>query len=311
MEIIFYENYIKEQRHPKNWLALGNFDGVHIAHKKILQDAVSCAEKYRLNPTVLLFDPHPEVYFNGKNNFLLTTFEEKINKIKRCGIKLAIIKSFERDFAAKSPYDFAKWIKEELNVGGVSIGYDYTFGSKKKGRAKDLIAYGRSLGFLTSSVPPVKTNDGVPISSSLCRDLLKNGRPDEAAKYLNGPYSISGKVVKGDGRGRRLGFPTANLSPPPYKLLPSRGVYLVKVRRNEQNLWGICNIGVRPTFAKETDIIEIHLLNFDEKIYDVKLTLHFIDYIRPEIYFSSPDELALQMKKDLNFARDKISKSLH
>ncbi|UMZ73414.1 bifunctional riboflavin kinase/FAD synthetase [Natranaerofaba carboxydovora] len=311
MKVMNYENYIKGKYEKKTWIALGNFDGVHVAHQQILKDAAAHAKEYGTIPTVLLFEPHPEIYFKDRKDFLLTTFEEKIEKIRQCGIELAVVKDFETEFAKKSPLEFAKWIKESLNAAGVSIGYDYTFGAKKQGKAEDLMAYGKSLNFWISTVPPVKSEDQIPISSSLCRELLKNGRPDEASKYLNSPYNISGPVVKGDGRGKTLGFPTANIEPPANKLLPCRGVYLVKVRKNNESHWGICNIGLRPTFDKKIDTIEIHLLDFDEIIYDCSLTLYFIEYIRPEKYFETPDALAIQMEKDLNVAKDKISKSLH
>ncbi len=311
MKIVSYDNYINKQTRKKNWLALGNFDGVHKAHEKILRDAVKWSEKYNFTPGVLLFDPHPEVYFNGKKDFLLTSFDEKIEKIRKCGIKLAITKSFGSEFASKPPYEFVKWTIQKLNAVGVSIGYDFTFGKKKLGRADDMIAFGRALGFFTSTVPPVKTPDGIPVSSSLCRELLKKGKPEKAMEYLSEPYSITGKVIKGDGRGRKLGFPTANISPPLYKLLPKRGVYLVKVKKDDQMYWGICNIGKRPTFDKRMDNIEIHLLDFNGSIYDQHLRLYFISYIRPEISFTSSAELVHQMEQDLNFARNKILKTLH
>ena len=311
MDIISYEKYINQRKAlSKNWMALGNFDGVHKAHREILNDAVKKAKKCKMTPSVLLFEPHPVIYFENKQDFLLTTFEEKVDKMKKSGLKLAIVKPFELEFASKSPYEFAVWIKKLLDVRGISIGYDYTFGAKKRGEAKDLAAYGKGLGFYTSMVPPVRASSGLLISSSRCRDLLKEGRPDEAAEFLGEPYSISGYVVKGDGRGKCLGFPTANLAVPPEKLLPCRGVYLVKVKKDQRFHWGVCNIGRRPTFKKENSTIEIHLLEFNETIYDSSLTLYFIEYVRPEHSFSSPKELTEQLNKDLKYAREKIGDSL-
>ncbi|ACB85031.1 bifunctional riboflavin kinase/FAD synthetase [Natranaerobius thermophilus] len=307
MKLISDFNLTKDNKTKKLWLSLGNFDGVHIAHQKILRDTVKKAEKYDFTPGILLLEPHPEIKFHNKSNFLLTTLEEKINKISSLGIQVGVLKEFDREFAELSPREYSKWLCDKLRVQGVSVGFDYSFGQKGMGSPSDLQDFGKQLGFEVSVIEPIKIDGAIIVSSQLCRKYIREGHINKANQMLSSPYTISGTVTKGAGRGANLGFPTANIKIPKHKIIPRLGVYLVRVEVNQNKYWGVCNVGNKPTFSGEELMAETFLLDNKQDLYNEELTVSFLDFIRDERKFLDSNTLVSQVNRDIKMARDIIA----
>ncbi|WP_143824677.1 bifunctional riboflavin kinase/FAD synthetase [Natranaerobius trueperi] len=295
---------------PQNrniWLSLGNFDGVHIAHQKLLKDTVLNAEKYNCIPGVLLLEPHPEIKFFNKKNFLLTTMEEKVQKISEIGVELGILKVFDNEFAKITPQKFVSWLKHDLQVKGVSVGFDYSFGYRGLGSSSDLKYFGESCGLEVSIIESIKVENNTVVSSNLCRTYIEEGKIEKANKMLSSPYSIRGQVMKGDGRGRNLGFPTANIEIPVEKVIPKKGVYLVRVNFEDATSWGICNVGNKPTFDGKNVVAETYIFDCQRDLYNLEIEVEFFNFIREEKKFHSAQSLTHQLNKDLNYARSLLS----
>ncbi len=309
---VIYEHELAEimSGDRKFWLALGNFDGVHLAHQYILNDVINKAYIQNCVSGVLLLEPHPEIEFLGRRNFLLTTLEEKIAKIADLGIEYAVLKPFTNDFASLTPGEFAAWLKQKIGVCGVSIGYDYSFGYKGMGTAVSLKKFGENYQFPVSIINPIYWGEKMTVSSELCRKLIKEGKIEEANDMLNAPYQLTGKVIKGEGRGSKLGFPTANMKLPPEKVVPRRGVYIVRVYENVRTFRGICNIGCKPTFQGEDILAETYIL--DEALpdlYQKEITISIHKFLRPEQKFVNAKQLRQQIALDIEKAKELLASS--
>jgi len=285
-------------------LTLGNFDGVHLGHQKIFEMVRDRAREVEGTSIVLTFDPHPQkVLSPHKKFYLLNTFEEKIRIIESIGIDVVICVTFTREFANKSPYEFVKDVlHEQLEVREVYVGYDSTFGKGKEGDVQELKYLGEKFGFKVIVVPPI-TVKGKPVSSTRIRELLKEGNVEEAALLLNRWYSIDGEIVRGKARGKKLGFPTANLKLH-HELIPKGGIYIVRVLWRNKTFDGVLNIGTNPTFHDEKLSIEVHILDFNQDIYGDHLQVIFYKRIRDELTFSTVQELIEQIAKDVEIARE-------
>ncbi len=304
MEIVYGINdYQKDQGGIV--LALGNFDGLHLAHRDIIQRTRQEALRKALKSVVFLLDPHPvQVLYPGRKLQLLTTLEEKLEKIEALGVDVAIVEPFTAKISTLSPFCFVeKYFKNHLNVVKVIVGYDYTFGRKGKGTVNHLLRWGEQLGFEVEIVSPIMYENDV-VSSSLVRELLLNGEAERAAKILGCFYQRKGRVVYGDGRGRQVGFPTANLEIPADLLLPGRGVYLSLVLRGAERYFGLTNIGTKPTFCQDHQTTtEVYILDFTGDLYHEELTLCFLHRIREERVFDSIDAFKHQVGQDVAAAR--------
>ncbi len=286
-------------------LTLGNFDGVHLGHQEILKRVVKEALLEGTQSMVFTFKPHPlKVIAPERRLYLITTEEEKEELMEALGVDILCFARFTEAFAQKHPEDFVREvIIERIGPRRLIVGYDYSFGKGRMGGIELLERMGREAGFQVEVIPPFKVGDRI-VSSSLIRELILKGEVREASSYLGRPYSVRGKVVKGAGRGRFLGFPTANLIPSK-ELLPARGVYATLVYFNGKTHKGVANVGYGPTFNTPSEPrIEVYIFDLRGDLYGKEITVHFIDRIREERAFESPSHLIKQIEEDIGKAKE-------
>jgi len=284
-------------------VTLGNFDGVHLGHRKIFERVISAARTEGGTSMVITFHPHPmKVLAPEKNLRLLTPIDQKLRLIEETGIEGVLLIEFTKDFAKMPPEDFIRDVlMDKLKAKHVIIGHNYRFGKHKSGNTRMLRYYGRRYGFRVNVVRNMKLNR-FTVSSTRVRQLLHWGRVCEASALLGRPYSIHGRVVRGAGRGKKiLQVPTANISTP-HELIPRDGVYAVKAAFDGNVYDGVANIGKNPTFNGEEMSYEVHLFGYSGDLLGKELTVYFIDRLRGEKKFSSPEELKAQIKKDMDIA---------
>ncbi len=298
---------------PNPVVTLGNFDGVHLGHRRLLEETRRLAEELKGTSVVATFEPHPRRVLRPEADLkLLTTFEERLALFKEAGMEAILVIPFTSSLAALPAEEFVEeYLVYGLRARGVVVGYDYRFGKKRKGDTELLKRLGEKYNFSVIVVPPQRVN-GTVISSSLIRELLEKGRVEEAARLLGRPYSVKGKVIKGHGRGVQLGFPTANLEVPREKLIPALGVYAVRVVVFDGGrLSGVANIGYKPTFSDKELSFEVHIFNFNGNLYGKTITVEFIKYIRPELKFPSSSALKEQIHKDCLKAKEILKEILN
>lgn len=284
----------------KTIITIGTFDGVHLGHKKILEKVVARAKEENLESVVLTFFPHPRMVLQEKSEIkLLNTIDEKIKLFEKIGIDYLIIHPFDYKFSRLTAEEFVKTILiDTFNIQKIIIGYDHRFGRNRTADIDDLIGFGKEYDFDVEQISAEEINE-IAISSTKIRTAILDGNIQLANQYLGYPYSFSGKVVKGKQLGRTIGFPTANIQiNEDYKLIPKNGVYIVKSVVNGELVYGMMNIGNRPTVDGENQTIEVHFLNFDKDIYGAILEIVLLDYIREEVKFNSLDDLKAQINKD-------------
>ena len=286
-------------------VALGNFDGFHLGHQAVAQEAIDWARAEGRPSIIATFDPHPVRFFKPDvPPFRLTTLEQRQELYLAAGATAMLVFHFDAELAGTSAEDFVKVIlHERLGAAGVVTGEDFTFGKGRSGNRQVLSQLGREVGIETRAVPPVMDN-GAPISSSRVRDALRQGDPQEAARLLTRPFAIRGVVEHGDKRGREIGYPTANLSIESY-LRPRYGIYAVtgRVLSTGQELQGAANIGVRPQFAPPKELLEPYFFDFSGDLYGQEIEIAFHHFLRGEAKFDSLDALTEQMERDCVEAR--------
>lgn len=301
--IVGLENIQQPLKNPA--LTIGNFDGVHLGHQALYQRVKEWANKLDGESVVMTFHPHPTRILVPENDLaFITSHERKMELIAACGIDTAIVIPFERDFAQISARDFVEQILVgQVGVKALVVGHDYRFGRKREGDIDYLNQLGRELRFAVDIVPAIQI-DGMLVSSTQIRNLVKQGHLQEAGKLLGRPYEVSGTVIKGRDRGGRLlGFPTANVKVSD-KACPKNGVYAVQVLVKNQVYRGAANLGYNPTFAGTEFSVEVHLMDFNENIYDERITVRFVQHLRDERRFSGVDELRAQIHRDVDQARE-------
>jgi riboflavin kinase/FMN adenylyltransferase len=282
-------------------ITVGNFDGVHLGHKKILQFLVQEAQKYDLFSLVLTFSPHPDLILGKGKVKMIQTLDQRLNAIEKFGVQGVLITPFNKEFFNLSSDEFIqKIVVSALKAEEVVIGENFQFGKKREGNINTLRALGAQLNFRVHEIPKF-IKDGRTVSSSLIRNLLQEGKIEEANILLGRHYEIEGKVIKGKDRGKVLGFPTANIETE-NEIIP-RGVYVSQVMIDSRTYPSLTNAGFRPTFGPEDMQIESYIIDFDKKLYGQEIAVRFIKKIRDEIKFKSPEELSLQIKKDLGQAK--------
>lgn len=286
-------------------LALGNFDGVHLGHQKIITTAVQKASRLGLDSAALIFNPHPQKILCPEKKLLaLSDLEIKADLLARLGLDYMIVEPFTAKLSEMSPEKFLnKYLKDIIKVKGVVAGYDYTFGRKALGDTNLLLKWGQENKREVTVCPAVKAGNE-PVSSSLIRERLVQGRVEEAADLLNYYFYRRGRVVPGRGKGQKLGFPTANLEINPELLLPRDGVYFTLVKKNGSIWPGAANVGRCPTFSLDQLILEVNIIDFEGDLYDEIITVFFIKKIRNEQVFSSPEELKKQVYQDVKKIRE-------
>ncbi|MBN1906128.1 MAG: bifunctional riboflavin kinase/FAD synthetase [Deltaproteobacteria bacterium] len=285
-------------------LTIGNFDGVHKGHLALFDRVKILARGINGQSVVMTFEPHPLKVVRHRNEpKLITPLEDKIRLILAAGIDVIFCLPFTLEFAAISAHDFVQeLLLKKIGIKEIVVGYDYSFGSGRKGNIELLKKMGEELGFRVHVVEPVYLNDTL-ISSTSIRNLIREGNLAGAKRLLGRDHQITGIVKTGMGRGGSLlNFPTANLAP--YKeIIPGGGVYAVRVILKGREYNGVCNIGTNPTFNGESLSIETHILDFSDDIVGEKLAIRFVDRLRDEKKYSSKDELIGQIEKDVINAR--------
>jgi riboflavin kinase/FMN adenylyltransferase len=304
-----YEGVENIRRSLKNpVLTIGNFDGVHRGHQALFQKAKEWADKFGGESVVITFHPHPlQVLAPGQGLVFITPHERKLELIALCGIDVAIVVPFSTDFAKMSASDFVRvLLVDKIGPKAVVVGEDYRFGYGREGDTRFLQRMGDQYGFRVETVPGVQL-EGTVVSSTMIRQLIQEGDFKEANKLLGRPYEISGVVVPGHQRGGRLlGFPTANITLSG-QAPPKLGVYAVRVEVGEGTYGGAANVGYNPTFGGTELSVEVFLFDFDQNIYQKSIRVLFLERLRDEKRFSGPDELASQIRKDVEKAKQILS----
>jgi riboflavin kinase/FMN adenylyltransferase len=301
MDVIFgFDEILKD---TNSFVTIGTFDGLHAGHKRIIEKLKEKAALTGGRSVVITFDPHPRTLFQSADPVkLLTSLDEKIELFGKTGIDVLWVIKFTREFASLTSEEFVKThLVEKLGVTEIIIGHDHRFGKGRDGDEAKLKEIGAKYGFSVTPVEAVEIN-GQTASSSKIRKALTEGDVKLANGFLQRNYSFSGQVVVGEKRGRTLGFPTANVGNIALgKLIPANGVYAVKVVIEGEELNGVINIGRRPTFNTNDEIIpEVHILNFNSDIYGKKIEILFVERLRGEVKFSSKEELIKQINEDKN-----------
>ncbi|TVM15560.1 riboflavin biosynthesis protein RibF [Oceanidesulfovibrio indonesiensis] len=282
---------------------IGNFDGVHKGHARLIERVLAKARTRSLASVVVTFCPHPlQVLVGPHTPPFITVRDQKLDLIEDLGVDLTMLLEFNREMASLSPRDFVhKYLVDWLNVKELVVGYDYTFGKGRQGNFAMLTELGREFGFNVERLDPVIINDAI-VSSTRIRDHIKAGEVFAVRPLLGRFYVVRGKVVSGESRGRLLGFPTANLTLE-NEVSPKNGVYAVWAQLNGRLLPAVANLGYKPTFEGKKLSFEVHILDFAEDIYGHELRVHFVQFIRPEQKFSGPDELIARIREDAALAR--------
>jgi riboflavin kinase/FMN adenylyltransferase len=292
-------------------LTIGNFDGVHLGHRAILDTVIARARDLGGEAVLYTFDPHPrKVLRPDQAPDLLATMDQKIEILREVGLDVLIVEEFDLEFAHTPPEDFVNdYIHRRIAPVEVYVGYDFHFGRDREGSMRLLTETGPLLGFSVTIIPEVTVGDK-DVNSTRIRELLGHGRVEEAGLLLGRPFSIRGPIVEGMQRGRELGFPTANLASN-NEIVPGPGVYVCRVRFLDEGdpqagavLPAVTNVGYRPTFDDGRDLVaEAHVIDFAGDLYGREVELAFYDQLRPERKFDGPDALCEQIARDVADAR--------
>ncbi len=307
MEIIKGSRQFKQCNVQNPVITLGNFDGVHKGHQKILHEAIKRAGKVQGSSVVYTFDPHPLQLLKPEFAPLkITTREEQARRIESQGIDYLVYEHFTRQFAERTPEEFIKKIiVDRLRPKEIIIGHDYAFGKGRRGSVALLEKAGKEHDFKVQVIKDIRIKN-IRVRSTTLRNLIDAGKVSLAAKLMGRPYSLTGRVVHG--KQRRIGFPTANLTPSHRDLTPGNGVYAIRVTTPYGEYDAIVNIGFNPTFEGNKRVIEAHIFNFSQDLYSKDITLHFIKRIRGEKKFKDVETLTDRIAKDIAFAKKILSK---
>jgi len=302
---IFYE--ANANLLAKSAIALGFFDGVHPGHQVVIGKAVAEAKRLGVPAGVVTFKDHPRALTRGNAPLLLTVIEQRLELFEKLGIDATLALSFTEDLCRLSPREYVETILVQgMGARSISVGYNHHFGRDREGNPDLLRTLGEELGFCLHVAPMVFV-DGNEVSSSRVRELVTTGEIELAAKILSRPYAVLGDIVHGEGRGKKIGFATANLAVSEVQLLPGRGVYAGRARLDgEALLPAVINVGYRPTFANNPEglLIEVHILDFDRDIYGKRMQVEFLKFIRAEQKFDGIESLRRQITADCLTARE-------
>lgn len=298
---------------PRPIVTIGNFDGVHRGHRAILETVVGRAMDLGGLAVVYTFEPHPRKVLRPESApGLLTTLEQKVELLEAAGVDAVIVEPFTREFARTEAREFIEQcLYERVRPVEVYVGYDFHFGRDREGSMRLLAELGPRLGFSVTIIPEVTVDDG-DVNSTRIRELLAAGEPERAARMLGRPFTVRGEVVRGDERGRSLGFPTANLEPE-NQILPASGVYAGHLRMLDEGepargacLPAVTNVGCRPTFSGGETRAEAHVLDFDGDLYGRRVEISFSLRLRAEQKFENVEALKTQIGADVEAARRKL-----
>lgn len=305
-----YNNFIIPKSLKNSILLIGNFDGLHLGHQKIFKEAKKYKKKYKLKLGVLTFNPSPVMFFNKEiKNYRITNNAQKFFLLKKIGIDFIINKKFNLKFSKLESKKFIKDILiKKIKPRYIFVSNNFKYGNKRKGNVKELINEGKKFGFKVIKPEPLKIKKKI-ISSTLIRNLLKEGKIKKVNKLLSRKWIIKGKVKKGRGLGKKLGFPTCNIDIKNY-ILARPGIYSVKVLLNNSKkfLNGIAYLGHRPTFNGKKPLLEVYLFRFNGNLYKKTLSVYFFNFIRKDKKFKNKMSLITQMYKDLKKAKIDLKK---
>ena len=305
-----FDNLKSYSSEKESILTIGTFDGVHIGHNKILKRLIQDSKKNNLSSLVMTFFPHPRMILNKSHEIkMIDTIDEKINLLEKTGLDNLIIHPFDNNFSKIRAKEFVEEILvKKLKIKEIIIGYDHKFGKDREASVEDLKKFGKDYMFTVKEIPAQEI-DSIAISSTKIRNAILNGEIEKCNKFLDRNFILTGKVVYGDGLGKKIDFPTANIEiKETYKIIPKNGVYLVKTKINSNTYFGMMNIGIRPTVGGTNKSLEIHFFNFKDNIYGKNVSIEIIKKIRDEEKFSSIDQLKIQLKKDEQFCLKLINK---
>ncbi len=307
MKVIF--NYKRNYKtNLPSAIALGTFDGIHLAHRKLIDELQDKKERYGYQSIVYTFINHPLSLLRPEMEPpQIMKLGERIVEFSKLGIDVLVLNAFDSFFSHQSPDAFLSQLSSNFNIKSLVVGFDYRFGHKGAGNHVYLESVSEKNGWKLTCVPSVNKGDEA-ISSSLIRKLITEGQVADAADLLTRPYTINGTVIHGHGRGKDLGFPTANLSFSQKKVIPRNGVYLTKCKYKNNEYWGLTNVGTNPTFSNGAIHIETYLMDFHENLYEEKLQVQFLHCLRKEVKFNNSKDLILQMEQDVIKAKKLIYK---
>ena len=298
MEI--HHSFINFDPSKKSILTIGTFDGVHFGHQKIIKKLVHDANEQNDRSVVLTFFPHPQLVLNAHSSIkMLNTIDEKTSLLQNLNVDAVVIQPFDKEFSELSPENFVKQILvEKLNIKKIIIGHDHRFGKNRAANFDDLIAFGKKYHFEVEQIS-VESQNEIAISSTKIRNAILNNDFSIAADYLGYAYFFSGQVVCGNQLGRTINFPTANIAVTEnYKLIPNTGVYVVQCETDSEVVFGMMNIGNRPTVNGQNQTIEVHLFDFDKDIYNQFIKVSVLYFLRNEQKFDSINDLKQQLSSD-------------
>lgn len=299
--------YTKE----KTFVTIGTFDGVHFGHQKILEKLVSEAKNAGKKSVLLTFFPHPRMVLQKDAKIeLINTITERANLLEKTGLDYLIIHPFSKEFSRTTALEFVRdTLVNKLNISKLIIGYDHHFGKNREGNIAQLTEYSHLYDFTVEEIP-AQDIDSVSVSSTKIRRALHNGNLKTANNYLGYQFMLTGTVVNGKKLGGTIGYPTANIEvQETYKLIPKTGVYVIKSSIENSTIFGMMNIGSRPTVNGNNQTIEVHFFDFNKNLYDKNLTIQLLYFLRDEHKFDSVEKLVLQLKKDEQTARKFIDKN--
>jgi len=298
---IFHSHLDFSCKNNASAVSIGTFDGLHIGHRKILQQLINNAQKNNLNAVIFTLFPHPRLVLQKDNSLkLLNTIDERIELLREFGINCLVIEPFSKEFSRLTALEFVRDVLvNSLKTKLLVVGYDHQFGRNREGNFEQLLDYSSLYNYRLEQIPQQDIKN-VAVSSTKIRKALNNGDIATANAYLGYDYMLTGTVVKGKGLGKTLDFPTVNLNiNESYKLIPKTGVYIVYTFINNKKVFGVMNIGMRPTIKGTHQTIETFLLNFKGNLYNSKLKINLLKRLRDEIKFGSLEQLKHQIKADV------------
>ncbi len=299
-----YKNANLRRKHCNGVLAIGNFDGIHLGHQKVINDAKKKAYENKLPFGIMTFEPVPVMFFNKKiKNHRINSLNQKINQFKKFKLDFLIIRKFNKKFSRLKAEQFIEEIIfKKTKCKYLYVSKNFKFGNKRRGNISTLKKFEKKFKYKNLITKPLKKNSKV-ISSTLIRKKIKEGKIKEINKLLNRNWSVDGKVIKGYKRGRKIGFPTCNIKMGNY-VIPKRGVYAVKVKTNDFNKNGVANVGYRPTFNGQSLLLETNIFGINKNLYNKVISVSFKKFIRPEKKFKSFEYLKKQIKSDIKRAKN-------
>src|SRR5690625_80976 len=295
-----YPEKLQEHPIPETIAAIGFFDGIHLGHQKVIKTAVTKAKELNKESAVITFHPHPSVVLSKtkKTTQYITSNPEKLRLLEELGVDRVYMVTFNIELSQLLPEQFLQHFVIDLNIVHLVAGFDFTFGYKGAGNMRNIKDFARAL-FTYTTIDKLEKNHE-KVSSTKIRQLLSEGEVEQVNELLGRPFLTMGTVIKGDQRGRTIGFPTANISTNEQSILPKQGVYAVKVKHNNAVFNGMANLGVVPTFVKDkvTPSLEVYIFDFDKDIYGDQLTVEWYKQIREEKKFNGVEEIVAQLKED-------------